>query len=107
MRRVFSGQNASTYVVREDVCRVVNLALALRRPILVEGEPGCGKTMLATAIAEDLGLGEPIAITVKSTSQAKDLLFRFDALRRLQDIQNPKRRAARFVHPYVTLEPLG
>jgi MoxR-like ATPase len=107
MRRLFSGQNASTYVVGEDTRRVVNLALALRRPILVEGEPGCGKTMLATAIAEDLGLGKPIAITVKSTSQAKDLLYRFDALRRLQDIQDPRRRTARFVYPYVALEPLG
>jgi MoxR-like ATPase len=103
----FTGAKAKTYVAGEDVKQVVNLALALRRPLLVEGEPGCGKTMLATAIAEDLGLGEPISITVKSTSQAKDLLYRFDAVRRLQDIQDPKQKEARYIFPYVTLEPLG
>jgi MoxR-like ATPase len=91
---------------------VVNFAIALGRTILVEGEPGSGKTTLANAIAYELGLGTPrgtpIATTVKSTFQAKDLLYRFNALRRLQDVQDETRRdQARYVFPYVTLQPLG
>jgi MoxR-like ATPase len=89
------------------VADVVNLAIRLGRPILVKGEAGCGKTMLASAVAEELGLGPAIAMTVKSTSQAKDLLYRFDALRRLQEIQGPNAEQARFVHPYISLQPLG
>jgi hypothetical protein len=48
-----------------------------------------------------------IVMTVKSTSQAKDLLYRFDALRRLQDAQDPTNTDARRVYPYIELEPLG
>jgi hypothetical protein len=59
-----------------------------------------------TAIAEELGVGLTV-MTVKSTSQAKDLLYRFDALRRLQDAQDPANTDARQVFPYIELEPLG
>jgi MoxR-like ATPase len=103
----FTGKACDFYVTAEEVAETVNLAIALQRPILVEGEAGCGKTMLASAIAAELGLGEPISVTVKSTHQAKDLLYRFDALRRLQEIQDPNIQRARFVYPYITLQPLG
>jgi MoxR-like ATPase len=99
--------NAPFYEASEEVVQTVDLAIRLGRPILVEGEAGCGKTRLATAIAHELGLGAPISITVKSTSQAKDLLYRFDALRRLQDIQTPNNADARWIHPYISLQPLG
>jgi MoxR-like ATPase len=104
----FRGNKSPFYEVEPHVAEVVNFAIALGRPILVEGEPGSGKTTLARAIAHELGLDEPIVTTVKSTFQAKDLLYRFNALRRLQEVQDPKRRQqARFVYPYVTLQPLG
>ncbi len=103
----FTGKACDFYVTADEVAETVNLAIALQRPILVEGEAGCGKTMLASAIAAELGLGEPIGVTVKSTHQAKDLLYRFDALRRLQEIQDPNIQRARFVYPYITLQPLG
>jgi MoxR-like ATPase len=106
-RLVFTGEKAKKYIAGGEIKRLVNLALALGRPILVEGEPGCGKTSLASAIAEDLDLGPPIEITVRSTSQAKDLLYRFDALRRLQDVQGHEKQEAQHVFPYITLEPLG
>jgi MoxR-like ATPase len=74
------------YVAPDALRRAVNMALFLRRPLLLEGEPGAGKTRLAYAVACELGY--PLKeITVRSTSQARDLLYTFDAVRRLYDIQ--------------------
>lgn len=104
----FNGTKSASYIASADTAEIVNLAIRLGRPLLIEGEAGCGKTRLASAIAEELGLSKQFAaITVKSTSLAKDLLYRFDALRRLQDAQDPKNEAARYVYPYIELEPLG
>jgi MoxR-like ATPase len=106
--RPFTGRNAKTYVFQPEIIDLINLAIFLGRPILVEGEAGCGKTTLARAVAEDLGLEETfVSIPVKSTSQAKDLFYRFDGLRRLQDAQNPKNERAQHVFPYISLQPLG
>lgn len=102
----FSGNRATGYVAAPHTATIINLAIRLGRPLLVEGEAGCGKTRLASAIAEELGIDLTV-MTVKSTSQARDLLYRFDALRRLQDAQDPANRSARQVHPYIDLEPLG
>lgn len=107
MTRIYTGKAAKKYRVPAEVADMVNLAMALRRPLLVEGEPGCGKTMLAYAVAEELGFSEPIKIVVKSTHQAKDLLYRYDALRRLQDAQTAKRDEDLHVYPYIKLEKLG
>ncbi len=64
----------------------VNLAIYLERPLLLKGEPGCGKTRLARAVAYELGL--PIeAWYIKSTSRAKDGLYTYDAVSRLRDAQ--------------------
>jgi len=110
--RLFDGKNCPFYETDPSIAEIVNFAIRLGRPILVEGEPGCGKTTLARAIAYELELGEPrgtpISMTVKSTFQAKDLLYRFNALRRLQEIQDPERKEqARYVYPYISLQPLG
>jgi MoxR-like ATPase len=106
--KTYTGRGTSFYETTDEVAEVVNLAIALQKPLLVEGEAGCGKTQLAYAIAAELGLGKPIEIRIKSSSQAKDLLYRFDALRRLQDSQNePLREKAASVYPYISLEPLG
>ena len=75
--------------------------------MLVEGEPGCGKTMLAYSVAAELELKPLIKISVKSTSQARDLLYRLDTLRRLQDAQDRKNKRAQFLYPYLFLGPLG
>jgi len=103
----YTGHGTSFYVTTDEVARTVNLAIQLRRPILVEGEPGCGKTMLAYSIAAEKELGDPIKISVKSTSRASDLLYRMDALRRLHDSQTRENPEARFVYPYISLEPFG
>lgn len=103
----FTAEAVTDYVTTPEVVEIVNLAIHLSRPLLVEGEAGCGKTRLAYAIAAVLGLGDVVAATVKSTSQAKDLLYRFDALRRLQDAQDSTNEKGRYVYPYIHLQPLG
>jgi MoxR-like ATPase len=107
MDKLYTGRATDFYVASKDTAEVVNLCIDLRRPLLVEGEPGCGKTMLAYSIAAELGLGEVIKIPVKSTSRAQDLLYRMDALRRLQDAQDPRNKQARYIYPYLRLGPLG
>jgi MoxR-like ATPase len=103
----YRGDRTGFYVAAPDVADTVNLAVHLRRPLLVEGEPGCGKTRLADSIADELGLGPPVRISVKSTSRARDLLYRMDALKRLQDAQNVQNQRAQSIHPYLSLGPLG
>jgi MoxR-like ATPase len=104
----YTGRGTDFYETNEAVAETINLAIQLERPLLVEGEAGCGKTLLARSISVELGLGEPIAIRIKSTTEARDLLYRFDALRRLQEVQNPRfEEHAAFVYPYISLQPLG
>jgi len=104
---LFTGTRSKTYVASPEVAEMVNLAVQLRRPLLVEGEAGCGKTRLAYAVAEEKGLGDPVKISVKSTARASDLLWRFDALRRLQDAQKPGDTTAQHIYPYLSLGDLG
>jgi MoxR-like ATPase len=103
----YTGKGTDFYLASRSVANIVNLAVDLKRPILVEGEPGCGKTKLAYSIAAEKKLGDVVKITVKSTSRAQDLLYRLNALRRLQDAQNPANKQAQFVYPYLSLGPLG
>jgi MoxR-like ATPase len=80
------------YVIGEDnaeLKQAVNLAIHLQRPLLLEGEAGCGKTRLAVAIAYELGL--PFyRWDVRSTSKAREGLYEYDALLRLHDVQAQK-----------------
>lgn len=87
------------YIASDELKQAVNLAIYLRRPLLLEGEPGCGKTRLARAVAYELGL--PLySWHVRSTSKATEGLYTYDALARLHDVQlsqrsvNPKRNPA-------------
>lgn len=110
--KTFTGKGVPgiprSYVISENKAKIVDFAIKLGRPLLVEGEAGCGKTLLAQAIADELELKKPIVIPIRSTSRANDLLYRFDALRRLQDAQiEEKRKEAAWTHNYIELEPLG
>ena len=106
-KQQYTGKNTDFYFADPKVADIVNLAIELKRPLLVEGEAGCGKTQLAYSVAKELGLEEPVKITVKSTTKAQDLLYRFDALRRLQDAQIKKKDAQLFYYPYLSLGQLG
>ena len=74
---------------RQGLVEAVNLAIYLRRPLLLEGEAGCGKTRLASAVAFELGL--PFYFwPVRSTSRGQDGLYRYEAILRLHDVQTAK-----------------
>jgi len=80
----FNG--TATYVASDELKTAVNAAIALERPLLVKGEPGTGKTLLAQEIAG--ALGAPfIAWHVKSTTRAQQGLYEYDAVSRLRDSQ--------------------
>ncbi len=78
----FSG--ASRYVLDNELARIVNVSMALQMPLLLKGEPGTGKTMLAHAIAESLKM-PLIVLNVKSSMKLVDALYQYDTLTRLND----------------------
>jgi MoxR-like ATPase len=92
------------YIAGAGLAEAVNLAIALGRPLLLQGDPGTGKTRLAHAVAYALGLPLEEAY-IKSTSRAQELLYSYDAVRRLYDAQvspDPPRAS-----DYIRLGPLG
>ncbi|MEX0738142.1 MAG: MoxR family ATPase [Pseudohongiella sp.] len=74
------------YVATDELQMAVNAAISLQKPLLIKGEPGTGKTMLAEQIAESLGL-ELIQWHIKSTTRAQQGLYEYDAVSRLRDSQ--------------------
>jgi MoxR-like ATPase len=99
----FAG--TETYLTNESLRSAVDCALALQRPLLVKGEPGTGKTLLAEAIAKGLNL-ELLTWHVKSTSKAQDGLYVYDAVQRLHDSRfNDK--DVKDIRQYLKLGPLG
>lgn len=82
--RKFNG--SSGYVAADELMNSVNIAMALQKPLLVKGEPGTGKTMLAEAIAEALDMDLYIW-SIKSTTKAQEGLYVYDTVQRLYDSQ--------------------
>ena len=88
--------STSTYIATEELQMAVNAAVDLERPLLIKGEPGTGKTMLAEEIASSLGM-QLIPWHIKSTTKAQQGLYEYDAVSRLRDSQNPRSRLVRAV----------
>lgn len=86
MKEVSNFKGSSTYVVSRELMNSVNVAVALQKPLLIKGEPGTGKTMLAEAIAESMGM-ELIIWNIKSTTKAQEGLYVYDTVQRLYDSQ--------------------
>jgi len=99
----FTG--TSKYIASAELRDAVNVSLALERPLLIKGEPGTGKTLLAQAIAEGLGM-ELIRWHVKSTSKAQDGLYVYDTVQRLNDSRFGDGDVGDIGH-YIKLGPLG
>jgi MoxR-like ATPase len=79
-------EGSDTYVATDDLKLAVNAALILQRPLLIKGEPGTGKTMLAEEVARALGM-PLLAWHIKSTTKAQQGLYEYDAVSRLRDSQ--------------------
>ncbi|MFX1551589.1 MAG: AAA family ATPase [Promethearchaeota archaeon] len=95
------------YLADPQLRNIVNVAIALGRPLLVKGEPGTGKTMLAHAIAENLGK-RLIVWNIKSTTEAIDGCYMYDTVQRLNDSRfGCEDRNVDNIHDYITLGPLG
>ena len=94
------------YLADEGLIEAVNMVIVLGRPLLLKGPPGCGKTMLAEAVAHELGL-KLYEWHVKSISRARDGLYTVDVLRRLQDAQTSGGASATSILSYIRLSALG
>lgn len=95
-----------TYLASPDQKQLVNLALYLRRPLLITGKPGTGKSSLAYSIAWELGLGPVLRWPITSRSTLAEGLYRYDAIGRLQEVQLNKEKAVN-ISNYLSLGPLG
>lgn len=101
---------AATFQPLADEVELVNAAILLRRPLLVTGKPGCGKSSLAKSIAWELALGSLLTWPINTRSTITEGLYRYDAIARLQDASIPRAEGdgrAPEVARYLRLGPLG
>jgi MoxR-like ATPase len=100
---VFKGSDK--YVVTEELKNAVNVSIALQKPLLIKGEPGTGKTMLAEAIADALDM-DLLIWGIKSTTKAQEGLYIYDTVQRLYDSQFGEGNVADIAQ-YIKLGKLG
>ena len=100
-------QLGAPYELTEDVATAVNVALALGQPLLVTGEPGCGKTSLAYGVALQLGQSRVWRFDTQSTTTSDELFYRFDHVRRFHDASVRERDTLREAAAYVELQAFG
>lgn len=98
-------RGTDSYLTHEGLQAAVNCALTLQRPLLVKGEPGTGKTLLAEAIAQALGL-KLLTWHVKSTTRAQDGLYIYDTVQRLYDSRFGD-GDVKDIRRYIRMGPLG
>lgn len=112
-------RRGETFQARSDEVKMVNAALYLRRPLLVTGKPGTGKSSLAYAVARQLKLGEVLYWPVTTRTTLKEGLYSYDAIGRLQEVKQQERlnnqtfsseqyrEQIQQIEKYITLGPLG
>jgi MoxR-like ATPase len=101
----FTG--AKKYVLDEELAKIVNITMGLEMPLLLKGEPGTGKTMLAHAIAETFGM-RLIVLNVKSSMKLIDALYQYDTLTRLNDSRfGDSKRDVSNIEDYIKMGKIG
>ncbi|NIR15319.1 MAG: AAA family ATPase [Gammaproteobacteria bacterium] len=101
----FTG--ASQYVLDDELAKIVNVTMALEMPLLLKGEPGTGKTMLAHAIAEALNM-RLIVLNVKSSMKLVEALYQYDTLTRLNDSRfGDSERDVSNIEDYIKMGKIG
>jgi MoxR-like ATPase len=97
----------STYILDDELAHIVNVAIRLELPLLLKGEPGTGKTLLAHAIAQSLD-APLIVLNVKSSMKAVDALYQYDTLTRLNDSRfGDSSRDVSSIHDYLRMGKIG
>jgi MoxR-like ATPase len=101
----FTG--AKQYILDDELSKIINISMALEMPLLLKGEPGTGKTMLAYAIAENLGM-PLIVLNVKSSMKLVEALYQYDTLTRLNDSRfGDSKRDVSNIEAYIRMGKIG
>lgn len=102
-----SFRGASRYVLDDELAKIVNVSMALEMPLLLKGEPGTGKTMLAHAVTESMNM-PLITLNVKSSMKLVEALYQYDTLTRLNDSRfGDSKRDVSNIEAYIRMGKIG
>ena len=105
--QLYKFEGASRYILDEELAQIVNVSIALEMPLLLKGEPGTGKTMLAHAITESLKM-PLIVLNVKSSMKLLEALYQYDTLTRLNDSRfGDSQRDVSNIEEYIKMGKIG